>query len=174
MMIQPNWNIFKAKFSDNPQDNFEWLCYVLFCKEYDKPNGVFRYKNQSGIETNPIQIGSEVIGFQSKFYEGSLSSHGSDLVDTLEKSKSNYPTITKVILYTNSEFGQGKGKNLPKAQTDAESKAISLGISIEWRTKSYFETSEILQNNPNIASYFFTNNIDLEHDWFSKQMKMLF
>lgn len=168
-MIKPNWDIFKAKFSDNPQDNFEWLCYVLFCKEYDKPNGVFRYKNQSGIETNPIQIGSEVIGFQSKFYEGSLSSHGSDLVDTLEKSKSNYPTITKVILYTNSEFGQGKGKNLPKAQTDAESKAKSLSISIEWRTKSYFETTDLLQKNPNIASYFFTNNINIENDWFDKQ-----
>jgi len=168
-MIKPNWDIFKAKFSDNPQDNFEWLCYVLFCKEYNKTNGVFRYKNQSGIETNPIQVGSEVVGFQSKFYEGSLSSHGTDLVDTLEKSKSNYPTITKVILYTNSEFGQSKGKNLPKAQTDAENKAKFLGISIEWRTKSYFETSDLLQKNPNIASYFFTNNINIENDWFGKQ-----
>lgn len=170
-MIKPNWDIFKAKFSENPQENFEWLCYVVFCEEHNQPNGIFRYKNQSGIETDPIQIDNDVIGFQSKFYEGSLSDHKDDLIDTLEKSKSNYPNITKVILYTNSEFGQGKGKNPPKAKTEAENKAANLGITIEWRTKSYFETSKILQNNPNIASYFFTNNINLENDWFSKQNK---
>jgi hypothetical protein len=168
-MIKPNWDIFKAKFSENRQENFEWLCYIIFCKEFDKPNGIFRYKNQSGIETNPINIGNEVIGFQSKFYEGSLSDHKDDLISTIKKSNDNYPSITKIILYTNSEFGQGKGKNPPKAQTEAESVATSLGITIEWRTKSYFETSQVLQENPNIASYFFTNNINLENDWFSKQ-----
>jgi len=50
-MIKPNWDLFKAKFSENPQDNFEWFCYLLFCREFYKPHGVFRYKDQSGIET---------------------------------------------------------------------------------------------------------------------------
>lgn len=28
-MIKSDWNIFKAKFNENPQSNFEWLCYLL-------------------------------------------------------------------------------------------------------------------------------------------------
>ena len=61
-MIKPDWNKFKAKFSENPQSNFEWFCYILFCKEFNKPIGINRYKNQSGIETNPIIKDIEVIG----------------------------------------------------------------------------------------------------------------
>ena len=61
-MIKSDWNIFKAKFSENPQDNFEWLCYLLFCREFNKPFGIFRYKNQAAIETNTIQVKDEIIG----------------------------------------------------------------------------------------------------------------
>jgi hypothetical protein len=68
-VIKPNWNIFLAKFNENPQTNFEWFCYLLFCQEFKKPAGIFRYKNQAGIETNPIAKGDEVIGLQSKFYD---------------------------------------------------------------------------------------------------------
>jgi len=68
-----NWDVFKYKFSDNPQKNFEWLCYLLFCKEHNSPLGVFRYFNQSAIETNPITIGDDNIGWQAKFYDVSLS-----------------------------------------------------------------------------------------------------
>ncbi|MDQ1325806.1 MAG: hypothetical protein QG564_930 [Campylobacterota bacterium] len=68
-MIKPNWDIFRAKFSENPQYNFEWFCYLLFCKEYNKKFGVFRYKNQAAIETNPIEVDNEVIGWQAKFYK---------------------------------------------------------------------------------------------------------
>lgn len=25
-MVKPNWDNFKAKFSENPQGNFEWFC----------------------------------------------------------------------------------------------------------------------------------------------------
>jgi hypothetical protein len=48
--------------SGSPQGNFEWLCYLLFCKEFNKPFGIFRFKNQSAIETNPIEKNNEVIG----------------------------------------------------------------------------------------------------------------
>jgi hypothetical protein len=68
-MIKPNWDLFKAKFSENPQSNFEWFCYLLFCKEFNKLY-IFRYKNQSAIETNPLKIGEDVIGWQAKFYQG--------------------------------------------------------------------------------------------------------
>lgn len=162
-MIKPNWDIFKAKFSENPQDNFEWFSYLLFCKEFDKPYGIFRYKNQSGIETNPIEVGDEVVGWQAKFYNDTLSSHKSDLLGTLEKSKRDYPLITKIILYTNSKWGQGQGSNDPKPKIEVEEKAIELGISIEWRTASYFESEFVAIDNKVISSHFFSESsfIDL-------------
>ena len=66
-MIKPNWDIFRAKFSDDKQGYFEWFCYLLFCKEFNKPFGVFRFKNQSGMETNPIKIGDDFIAWEAKF-----------------------------------------------------------------------------------------------------------
>jgi len=83
-MIKPNWNNFKAKFSENPQSNFEWFCYLLFCKEFKQDKGIFRYKNQSAIETNPVEIGNEVIGWQAKFYDTPLSKHKKEILETLE------------------------------------------------------------------------------------------
>ena len=128
-MIKPNWDIFRAKFSENPQSNFEWFCYLLFCKEFDKPFGIFRFKNQSAIETNPIEKGDEVIGWQAKFYDTSLSIHKNDLVNTIEKAKRDYPNITKLLFYSNQEWGQNKGEN-PQGLIDAEQKAKKLNTSI--------------------------------------------
>lgn len=104
-MIKPNWDIFKAKFSENPQATFEWLCYLLFCNEFKKDKGIFRYKNQSAIETNPIEKGNEVIGWQAKFYDTSLSNHKDELLHTLEKTKRDYPNITKLLFFTPTKNG---------------------------------------------------------------------
>lgn len=70
-----NWNNFKAKYDGREQKAFEQLSYTLFCLEHEQKFGIFRYKNQTGIETNTIQIGDENIGFQAKFYETSVSSN---------------------------------------------------------------------------------------------------
>ena len=86
-MVKLNWDIFRAKFNENPHSNFEWFCYLLFCREYKQGNGIFRYKNQSAIETNPVEIGNEVIGWQAKFYETPLSNHKNEVLETLEKAK---------------------------------------------------------------------------------------
>jgi hypothetical protein len=163
-MIKPNWNIFKAKFSENPQDNFEWFSYLLFCKEFNKPHGIFRYKNQSGIETDPIELDDgSIIGWQAKFYDDTLSNHKSDLLGTLQKSKRDYPGITHIILYTNSQWGQGRGQNDSQAKIDVEAEANDLGIDIEWRTASYFESPFVSIDHKIISSYFFSESplIDL-------------
>ena len=86
-MVKPNWDNFKAKFNENPQGNFEWFCYLLFCQEFKIPAGIFRYKNQSGIETNPITKDNELIGWQSKFYDTKLSDNKADLIEMIGKSK---------------------------------------------------------------------------------------
>ena len=107
-MIKPNWHNFQTKFNDNPQKNFEWFCYLLFCQEFSKPAGIFRYKNQSGIETNPVAKDGAVIGWQAKFYER------------------DYPDLTKIICYTNKEWGQGKKDNGSeiKKEVDKACKAL--------------------------------------------------
>jgi len=157
IMIKPNWNIFKTKFSENPQDNFEWFSYLLFCEEFNKPHGIFRYKNQSGIETNPIELtDGSIIGWQAKFYDDTLSNHKSDLLGTLQKSKRDYPGITHIILYTNSEWGQGRGGNDPQTKIDVEAEANDLGIDIEWRTASYFESPFVSIDHQIISSHFFS------------------
>lgn len=161
MLVKPNWDIFKAKFSENPQDNFEWFCYLLFSKEYNQPYGTHRYKNQSGIETDPIRIGDEVIGWQSKFYEDTLSNHKEDLLGTLTKTKRDNPNITKIILYTNSEWGQGQGTKEPKAKIETEEKAQKLNIELVWRAQSYFESPFVYQEQRDISSYFF----ELDTKW---------
>ena len=160
-LIKANWENFKAKFSENPQDNFEWFCYLLFLKEYNQPYGTHRYKNQSGIETDPIKVGDEVIGWQSKFYEDTLSNHKEDLLGTLRKTKRDNPNITKIILYTNSEWGQGQGTKEPKAKTETEEKAKELKIKLIWRVQSYFESPFVCQEQKDISSYFF----ELDTKW---------
>jgi hypothetical protein len=97
-MIKPNWDIFKAKFSENPENNFEWFCYILFCKEFNRPFGIHRYKNQSSIETDPIKVNGEWVGWQSKFYETTLSAHKNDFIDMIDGAKKDYPEISKLIM----------------------------------------------------------------------------
>ena len=166
-IIKPDWNKFKAKFSENPQSNFEWFCYLLFCQEFNKPFGIFRYKNQSGIETNPIIKDDEVIGWQARFYETTLSDHKDDLIETITKIKRDYPNLTKVIFYTNQEWGQGRSQNDPQAKIEIEKKAHDLNIEIEWRTASFFESPFVAIDNKVIAQHFFTLDksiVDLLHE----------
>lgn len=155
-MIKPNWHNFQAKFNDNPQNNFEWFCYLLFCQEFKKPAGIFRYKNQSGIETNPITKDGEVIGWQAKFYDTKLSDNKSELKGMITKSKRDYPNLTKLIFYTNSEWGQGKKENDSKAKQEVEKKAKDSGIEIEWRTAGFFESPLVSVENAKIAKHFFS------------------
>ena len=156
-MIKADWNIFKAKFTDNPQKNFEWLCYSLFCREFQKGTGIFRYKNQSAIENNTIKEGEEIIGWQSKFYSDSLAKTTcrADVIDALKKAKRDYPNITKFIFYTNQEWGQNKGKE-PQGKKDIENKANELGIEFIWNLASYFESPFVSTDNEIIAKHFFS------------------
>lgn len=174
-MIKPNWDNFKAKFNENPQANFEWFCYLLFCQEFKIPAGIFRYKNQSGIETDPISEENEVIGWQAKFYDTKLSDNKADLIGMIEKSKKAYPSLTKIIFYTNREWGQGKNSsesedkkgsdkhskgvennNDPKIKTEVDQKAKESGIEIVWRVASFFESPLVTVENEKITKHFFS------------------
>jgi len=155
MVVDINWNNFKAKFNNQEQTAFERLCYLLFCKEHGKAIGIFRFKNQAGIETNPIGINGEIIGWQAKFYETPLSQHTAELIQSIDTTKDRYPAITKLVFYTNQEFGQDKKKTDPQYKTNIETHAKGKGIDIEWRTASYFESPFVCEYCSSIAEHFF-------------------
>lgn len=65
---------FESKFDGGRQEKaFESLAYHLFCLEFGIEKGLFRYKNQAGIETDPVEIGEDIIGFQAKYYSATTS-----------------------------------------------------------------------------------------------------
>src|SRR3972149_10213705 len=101
-----NWNNFKAKFNGKEQKSFEWLCYLLFCNEFNINTGIFRYKNQAGIETEPIEYDGKLIGFQAKFYETKISENKDDIKDSIAKAKSKNQKINKILFYINQEFSE--------------------------------------------------------------------
>jgi hypothetical protein len=158
MVVDINWNNFKAKFNNQEQSAFERLCYLLFCKEFGRDTGIFRFKNHAGIETDPVEKNGQVIGWQAKFYSTSLSEHKQDFVDSIDSAKARHPGITKLIFYTNQEFGQDAKKTDPKYKTAIESHAKTKGVEIEWRTASYFESPSVCEHNFAIAQHFFSLN----------------
>ncbi len=161
-IVKPNWDVFKAKFSENPEEIFEWFCYLLFCNEHHMPKGIFRYKNQSAIETEPIKIDDKVIGWQAKLYNAPLSKKSKPIIETIVKANRDYPNLTELIFYTNQEWGQGKSGKNPKGKVEAEEKAKELGIHIEWRVASFFESEFVSIKNSHITKYFFTQNSNIE------------
>lgn len=164
-MIRPDWKKFASKFSENPQFNFEWLCYLLFCKRFNKPYGIFRYKNQSALETSTIEVEGKVIGFQAKFYDVLLSKRQDEIIECLEKAKRDYPKLNTVYFYSNSDWTQafpGEKGEVKAAPTAAEvavkAKAKDLGIDIEWCLPSYFDSPYVIEKCQNICRMFFSEN----------------
>lgn len=51
-----NWKVFELKYDKQETSAFESLSYLLFCLEFDNKIGLFRYKNQTGIEYAPEQV----------------------------------------------------------------------------------------------------------------------
>lgn len=153
-MIIPDWNIFKSKFSSNPQKYFEWFCYLLFCKQHGC-RFIHRYKNQAAIETDLVEADGILVGWQAKFYEGSLSEHKDDLLEMVEMAVKYYPSIKKIQIYTNSEWGQNKGQE-PASKIAVEESAKENGIEIEWMVQSYFESEFVVLECEEISKFFFT------------------
>ncbi len=163
-MIKSIWDVFKYNFPDNPQENFEWMCYQLFCKEFNKDNGIFRRYNQPALEAEPIEVGDEIIGFQAKFYTVPLNERKSELKETIEKASKRYKKLTKILFYINSDW---TCSNNSKQETDdrraatereIEDHALKLGIKIEWRSDAFFKSPFVAVNNADICQYFFSKS----------------
>ena len=155
MIVKPDWNIFKAKFSDNPQKNFEWFCYLLFCREFTLPKGIFRYFNQAGIETEPIMVNTDRIGWQAKFYEVPLSRRKDEIIEAVKTTKKNYPDVNKIFFYTNRDWTTDNKEKATKSLADIEDFCKSNGIVLEWEGASFFESDFVVNTCSDLSEYFF-------------------
>jgi len=155
-MQEINWGYFNAKFNGKQQLTFQWLCNLLFCIEHDQKLGIARYENHAGIETSPIQVGDDWVGWQAKYYDTKLSEHKADLISTIDTAKTRHPEITKLVFYLNKDFGQDKKKTDPKYKSEVEGHAKNKGITVEWRGAWYFESPFVTQENASLVRYFFS------------------
>lgn len=155
-MQEINWNNFKAKFNGKEAKAFEDLCYYLFCREFGQSAGIFRYKNQAGIETEPIHAGGELIGFQSKFFESKINPQ--EIKDSIKTAKGKNPKLNKIYFYINHEFSESsdKRKKEPQYKVGIEAFAKSHGLEIEWRVPSHIEAQLSLDANRGLASFYFS------------------
>jgi len=168
-MIEVNWDIFNVKFSGSTRDKFEWFCYMLFCAEFNCNKGIFRFFNQAAIETEPILIKDETIGWQAKYYDNTLSNHTDEIIDTISKAKELYPNLERLIIYSNSEWAQYRG-NKPAGLMKIEETAVQNEITIDWRLKSFFESRFVTVDNESISKYFFSLN-ENEFDEVNRRIK---
>src|SRR5665648_894111 len=157
--FEVNWTNFATKFYEKEQKIFEILCYHLFCQEFNAPNGLFRYKNQAGIETDPVLVNSEWVGFQSKYYEETtkISDKKDELIDAIKKAKRKNPQIAKLIFYTNKEFSESStiDEKEPQYKKDIEMAGTDKGVKVEWKVKSHFEILLAKEENRFVYEYFF-------------------
>lgn len=163
-----NWALFQSKHDQKGQWAFENLAYFLFCSKYNISTGVFRYKNQAGIETQPIATPSgDIVGFQAKYVK-SVSNEKKDIIDSINKAILHYPNLTQIVLYVNEELSSKSGK--PKYQTEIENAANSKNVKLEWQVPSHIEYQLSLPKNHWIFNLFFEVN-SLSPDFFQKQVE---
>ena len=80
-MLELKWAVFQEKFLGKEQEALQSLAYELFCQEHNQPFGIHSYQSQTGIETDPVKVDKEYIGFQAKFLEVKPSSRKSILIE---------------------------------------------------------------------------------------------
>lgn len=169
-MTEINWSIFEVKFSGKQQAAFERMAYALFCSQFNLTNGIFACKNQIGIETEPIEIDGEFIGFQAKYIGMSVpvSSKKKAIVNSIEQAKKKNPKLNEVYLYLNKSFSESRSvdRKLPKYIEDIEKKAEELKLKIVWQVPSQIEKQLSLSINLNIAQEFFPDFYDFQRQNF--------
>lgn len=152
-----NWKVFGVKYDQRESWAFEQMSYLLFCAEFDNKIGLFRYKNQTGIETEPIAKNGTFYGFQAKYYTASISENKNDIIDSIKKAKSKNNQLNELLLYINQELSESttKSQKKPKYQLDIEISAKAIGVNIQWRVPSHFELQLALPNNKYLFDIFF-------------------
>lgn len=130
-MNRPTWDKFIAVNAGDKQSAFEALARILFKAKYNLKDNLAYFKNHAGNETNTITVNGSIVGFQAKYFEGSINK--TEIINSMTKAKANNPGQTDYVIYTNSAFGNPNGgKTITDSQKAIEDEAIKLGLNIEW------------------------------------------
>jgi len=153
-----NWKVFGLKYDKRETWAFEQMSYLLFCAELNNRVGLFRYKNQIGIETEPIEKEGIFYGFEAKYYTTSISDNKADIIEKIKKAKSKNSQLNELLFYVNQELSESttKSKKKPQYQLDIEKSAKEVGINIQWRVPSHFELQLSLPENKYLYDIFFS------------------
>ena len=134
-MVYPSWNEFLGKNPKDPEGAFEALCRLLFRNRFGIADSLPYFYNHPGIETSPVEVGSDIIGFQSKFLTGETidDSQAELIIKSIKTARKHNSTLTKIILYTNSVFWFPKADEAAiKRQRNIEAIAQNNNIELEW------------------------------------------
>lgn len=153
-----NWNKFAIKNENKEEWAFEQMSYLLFCSEFDNNIGLFRYKNQTGIETEPLVHDGVIYGFSAKYYEISISERKNEIIEAIGKAKNKNPKLDTIHFYVNQELSESSKKDKKKAKYEIEidEACKELGVSLEWRVPSHFELQLALPKHKYIHDLFFS------------------
>ncbi len=152
------WNKFAVKNENKEEWAFEQMAYLLFCSEFDNNVGLFRYKNQTGIEAEPLKKDGKLYGFSAKYYEVKIKDRKQEIIEAITKAKSKNPEIDVVYFYINQELSESSLKDRKKAiyEVEIDKACKKLGVSLEWRVPSHFELQLALPKNKYIQDLFFS------------------
>ncbi|MCK5080923.1 MAG: hypothetical protein KAQ63_02065, partial [Candidatus Moranbacteria bacterium] len=159
-MQEIDFDQFKIK-NPNHRDTFQDLCYHLFCRKHKRNSGIFEYRNQVGIEVEPIKVGKNYVSFQAKFFDNGISYK--DITDSIEKAKNKNCNLTKIVFYINlplSESSKPKVKD-SKDKIKVEQKAKNLGIKLDWVVPSNFKSLLNQKGNLDLAQFYFGTGDEL-------------
>lgn len=153
-----DWQQFKIKNAYYTK-SFEDLCYHIFCRKYGLTEGVRVDFNQVGLETYPVKDPKgNLVGFQSKFFDNKLSDSSSinQIKKSLNKAKSSYPKLKKVIIYTHQAFGSDN----PQYKKDIEDDVAPL--EVEWFIESNFHSILFQPSNLDLAQLYFGAGAEIQ------------
>ena len=121
MITMPTWDAFRHKFQSEVQqrEKFEDLARSLFCLRFGIKYGIFQCINHAGNETDTINDGTNIIGFQAKFFKHEIDDN--NIIESIQIAHRHNPLQTKVIIYTNLTFGNppaGKAKTIKQEKIE--------------------------------------------------------
>ena len=163
-MRQPSWNEFLGKYPDDPRGAMEALCRLLFRTKYGIGDSLPYFYNHPGIETAPVKYGSELIGFQSKFFTGETidDSQAEELIKSIETARRHNASLTKIIVYTNSAFWLPKpDEDAIKRQKKVEKAAKDKSLALEWMFGE--NILDAVAKNELAYDLFFNNQSNVSH-----------
>ena len=152
-----DWNIFKTRFSGKEQKAFEDLSYFLFCEETEQKYGIFAYKDQWGIEAEPIMFNGKWVGFQAKYYDSRISDNAEDIKSSINKAIKKNGNLQQIYFYLNNSFKESTkpDKKTPEFISRIEKDALDKGVNIIWKVPYQMEYMLGQEHNWYIRNLFF-------------------